>query len=64
MIGSSWSDEETALLLDLVEKHERLDVVASELGRTVEELRQRLRELGVPKLCRRVVVKLPASAGI
>jgi hypothetical protein len=61
MNRTQWSDEETELLLSLVQKRERLDFVASEFGRSIEDLRRRLRELGIESVCRRVVVRLPAT---
>jgi hypothetical protein len=63
MKQTRWSDEETDLLLELVQKRERLDFVASEFGRSIDELRRRLRELGIESVCRRVVVRLPAHPG-
>jgi hypothetical protein len=64
MMRTQWSDEETELLLALVQKRERLDFVASEFGRSVEDLRRRLRELGIESVCRRLVVRLPANARV
>ena len=43
-----WTEEETKLLIELVQRKERVPAMAREIGRHIASVRRRAREIGLP----------------